>query len=69
LADSNAMAWGMRYDYPLSKRTTLYGGITELRNEAKASFNIIGSGYSSKDVNLVAGADPSSLFLGLSHRF
>lgn len=68
-ADSGAAAWGLRYDYPFSKRTTLYGGVTAIRNDEQSSFNIIGSGYSSKGVALVAGADPRSAFMGVSHRF
>ena len=69
VADADASAWGLRYDYPLSKRTTLYGGVTGISNDGKASYSISGGGGSSAGVVGVAGADPRSLYAGITHSF
>lgn len=68
-ADADATAWGLRYDYPLSKRTTLYGGYTGIDNEAAANFSIAAGGYMSKGLEGPLGADPRSAFVGVAHRF
>lgn len=78
LADANSQAIGVRYDYPLSKRTTVYGGATKIRNDANAGYTISGGGGSSTGQALynptgVAGGgngrDPSSVYVGMTHVF
>lgn len=68
-AEADASAWGMRYDYPLSKRTTLYGGVTGISNEQFATYAISGGGGSSAPIAGAPGADPRSLYAGISHSF
>jgi len=68
-ADADASAWGVRYDYPLSKRTTLYGGVTGISNDKFATYGISGGGGSSAPIAGAAGADPRSIYAGMSHAF
>jgi predicted porin len=69
-ADADSQAIGVRYDYPLSKRTTVYGGITKIRNEANASYTISGGGGSSAGLALSSvGTDPRSMYAGITHVF
>jgi predicted porin len=69
-ANSNSKAIGVRYDYALSKRTTLYGGATKISNQAGAGYTISGGGGSSPGLALSAvGQSPKSVYAGIAHVF
>lgn len=59
-ANRNATGVGLGADYDLSKRTTLYGRFGRVNNENGATFNLD---------NGVNGSSPSSLAVGLRHKF
>lgn len=65
--DADAVTASIRYDYYLSKRTTVYGGFSTVRNEAKARFGIAGAGGA--PMVAVAGDDPRALAMGIRHFF
>lgn len=67
VADADARVLSLRYDYPLSKRTTVYTGAAWLRNEAGARFGINGNTGAALAVD--PGQDPRSLIAGLRHTF
>ncbi|HMA32142.1 MAG TPA: porin, partial [Casimicrobiaceae bacterium] len=56
--------WELTYTYPLSKRTSIYGGYTEIRNDNNAAyvFNI-------NPYPVARGGDPKGLVLGMIHLF
>lgn len=66
-ANGDSKALSVRYDYYLSKRTTIYGGVAKIRNEAGAAFGIAGA--TSAPAPLAAGDDPRSLIVGVRHTF
>jgi len=69
-ANSDSKAIGVRYDYPLSKRTTIYGGATRISNQAAAGYTISGGGGSSPGLALSAvGQSPKSVYAGIAHMF
>ncbi len=68
-ADADALTYGARYDYPLSRRTTVYTGVQFMKNEARANYVIGASGLSSGPVPGAPGDDPHSVYLGVRHRF
>ncbi|MEO7887263.1 MAG: porin [Polaromonas sp.] len=69
-ANADSKAFGIRYDYPLSKRTTLYGGATKISNNANAGYTISGGGGSSAGLALSSvGQSPSSIYAGIAHVF
>ena len=59
-ADKGATGIGLGADYALSKRTTLYGRFGKVNNKNGATFNLD---------NGINGPSPSSLALGLRHKF
>lgn len=67
VANADAKVLSLRYDHPLSKRTTLYTGAAWLRNEAGARFGINGNTGTALGVN--PGEDPRSLIAGVRHTF
>lgn len=71
--DRDAKALSARYDYPLSKRTILYGGVTKIKNDADVYYPIVGaSGSSPVNFPIPAsykGTNPSSVILGIAHFF
>lgn len=67
IVDADAKVASLRYDYPLSKRTTLYTGAAWLRNEAGARYGINGNTGTALAVN--PGEDPRSLIVGMRHAF
>jgi predicted porin len=67
VADANATALGIRYDYNLSKRSMLYAGAATIRNETRSRFGI--NGNTGAALALAAGDDPRSLVLGVRHTF
>jgi predicted porin len=66
-ADADAVTASIRYDYFLSKRTTVYGGFSTVRNDAKARYGIAGAGC--RDHRRAPGADPRAFALGVRHFF
>jgi predicted porin len=69
LSDSggNAATGALRYDYPLSPRTTLYAGAAYLNNGARASFTISGAANAGPTPD--AGASVTSAVVGMKHTF
>jgi predicted porin len=66
-SDGNATTGALRYDYPLSPRTTLYAGAAYLRNRAHASFTISGAAAAGPAAS--AGASVTSAVVGVKHLF
>jgi predicted porin len=66
-SDADAATASIRYDYFVSKRTTVYGGYSMVRNQAKARFGVTGAGGA--PMVAVAGADPRALAIGVRHFF
>lgn len=73
LANADAKALSVRYDYPLSKRTTLYTGAVKVRSESSVYYPIVGASGSSPVAFPIAasfnGKDPSSFIVGIAHMF
>lgn len=68
--DADALAWGVRYDYPLSQRTKVYVGLAGVQNESASSKVVVpGAGSSAPFSISAAGNDQQQLFVGVSHRF
>ncbi|CAE6775323.1 MULTISPECIES: porin [Paraburkholderia] len=70
VADSagNADSFGVRCDYPLSKRTVLYTGAAMIRNGAHANFTVNGAAGGGVSV-AKAGATASSVVAGIMTAF
>ncbi len=70
IADSegNADSYGLRLDYPLSKRTVLYTGAAMVRNGDHAAFTINGAGGGGVPVGK-PGATASSVVAGIMTSF
>lgn len=64
---ANATAYSMRYDYFLSKRTTLYTGVALIRNSKNAAFTT--NGATGAGLATAAGNNVRSIIAGLSHSF
>ena len=56
--------WELTYTYPLSKRTSIYGGWTEIRNDTNANYTFNINSYP-----VARGGDPQGLVLGMIHLF
>ncbi|WP_289173835.1 porin [uncultured Parasutterella sp.] len=67
--DSNAWNISARYDYPLSKRSTIYGGAAYMHNDDNVNYTINGGGGSSSAPDTKIGKSPWTVFVGLSHAF
>jgi len=67
-SDGNADSYGIRLDYPLSKRTVLYTGAAMVRNGAHARFVVNGAAGGGVAV-AAAGATASSLVAGIVTSF
>ncbi len=67
--DGDAWAWGVRYDYPMSKRLTLYTGLTGISNDDQAQYNIGGGGSASPGEPVAFGDDPTVLYAGMTMSF
>jgi predicted porin len=61
---SKADQWELTYTYPLSKRTSIYGGYTMIKNDTNALYTFNINAYAVK-----AGGDPQGLVLGMIHLF
>lgn len=67
--DGDAWAWGVRYDYPMSKRFTIYGGLTGIQNDDQAQYSIGGGGSSSPGEPIAFGDDPLVCYAGMTMHF
>lgn len=67
VAQANATAYSLRYDYNLSRRTMLYVGAARIRNDAAARFGINGNTGSAFAV--ANGEDPRAVIAGVRHGF
>lgn len=67
--DGDAWSWGIRYDYPLSRRTTCYTGVTGIINGEDSQYNIGGGGSSSPGMEVAFGDDPNVLYAGIAVKF
>ncbi len=65
---ADATSYGVMYDYPLSKRSRLYGGYAWVANQRGAAYSV-GSGNNFAIGAASAGADPRALVLGVRHMF
>ncbi|MFM0287942.1 porin [Paraburkholderia megapolitana] len=64
----NATSYLVRYDYALSKRTTLYAGVAGIRNGSDASFSITSTVGPSVPVG-VPGSNVTAGIVGMVHKF
>lgn len=68
--DENAWSFGLRYDYPLSKRTTIYAGYTAVINQKKSSYVVVpGAGSSLPFFADKAGLNAQQIFSGINISF
>jgi predicted porin len=67
IAHANARHYGARYDYYLSKRSNLYAGLVQVRNQRRTSVTI--NGASSPGMSVAPGDDPRAMALGIRHLF
>lgn len=63
-ADTGARQTTLGYDYALSKRTTLYGYVSRIDNQARAAYD-----FAINPLGVAAGERPHVLALGLRHYF
>lgn len=63
-SDTGAVQYTIGYDYPLSKRTSLYGYYSRIRNRANAAYD-----FAINDLSVPAGASPQTVALGLKINF
>jgi len=66
--DSGTKYWTVNYGYDVSKRTTLYAGVVQYKNDAYASYDF----WSNTAIGLTGsslGADPTSFAVGIIHSF
>ena len=62
--DTKARELGLTYAYDLSKRTSAALSYVQIKNGANAAYNLF-----SGNAGLVAGEDPRSLHVTLTHRY
>lgn len=65
--NANASVLSVRYDYFLSKRTTLYAGVAKLRNDANSNFGI--NGATGAALAVANGNSPRAIITGIRHTF
>lgn len=69
-ADADAWSLGLRYDYPLSKRTKVYCGASAVINEDNSDHVVIpGPGSSAPFFSEGTGRGAQQFFAGVSHAF
>ena len=67
---SDAKLLALGYEHPMSKRTTLYGTWAKMTNDSAAAFTLFGAPAVTSNIGGAnAGYDPSSLQVGISHKF
>jgi predicted porin len=64
----NATSYGVRYVYPLSKRTILYAGVTEIANGSAASFTDNSTAAAGVPIG-VPGRNVTAGTIGMAHNF
>jgi predicted porin len=62
--NSSSNQWEVSYTYPLSKRTSLYTGYTQIINKANAAYN-----FSVNSYPIAIGGKPQGFVMGLWHNF
>jgi predicted porin len=69
-ASSDAKLLSLGYEHPMSKRTTLYGTWAKMTNDSGAAVTLFGApGITTNIGGANPGYDPSSLQVGISHKF
>ncbi len=69
-ASSDAKLIALGYEHPMSKRTTLYGTWAKMTNDSAAAITLFGAPAITSNIGGAnAGYDPSSLQVGISHKF
>ncbi|AOJ28631.1 porin [Burkholderia seminalis] len=68
-SDGNADSFGIRYDYPLSKRTIVYAGAAEVRNGDAAAFSLNNAGGPAALAAPKPGQNSNSVVIGMLHLF
>ena len=64
----NATSYGVRYTYPLSKRTILYAGVTEIVNGSAASFTDNSTAAAGVPIG-APGRNVTAGTIGMAHNF
>lgn len=67
--EANAVSYGVRYDYDLSKRTMVYAGFAAVDNGENAQYRLGGGGGSTAGISSPAGENHRTIFAGMTHRF
>ncbi len=67
--DADAWSWSVRYDYPMSKRFTLYGGLTGLVNDDNTRYSIGGGGSASPGLDVDWGNNTWVAYMGMNLHF
>jgi predicted porin len=62
--NSSSNQWEISYTYPLSKRTSLYTGYTQIVNKSAASYN-----FSVNSYPIAIGGKPQGFVMGMWHNF
>ncbi|WP_438391862.1 porin [Caballeronia sp. DA-9] len=65
--NGDSTSYGVRYEYQLSKRSSFYVGIAEVRNRSKASFSVSDAG--GPGIPVAAGQNITSGIAGIIHKF
>jgi predicted porin len=63
-SDTSANMWELTYTYPLSKRTSIYGGYVKIDNSSNSSYS-----FNINTYGVANGGDPGGLVLGMIHLF
>lgn len=67
--DADAYAWTVRYDYPMSRRFTLYAGLTGVVNDDNANYAVSGGGSASTGLEVPYGNNTWVGFAGMTLKF
>lgn len=67
--DADAWSFGTRYDYPFSKRTKVYAGVSGVFNDDNTRYSVEAGPDSSVHFASGYGEDQIQAFVGLNHRF
>lgn len=67
--DADAWSWGIRYDYPMSRTFTLYGGVTGILNDSNSRYSIGGGGSASPGLDVDWGNNTWMTYAGMTMHF
>jgi predicted porin len=67
MAEGHALTYGVSYQHPLSKRTTLYAAYGAVKNDSSTRLPL--NTGSQRVGGAIFGADPSALVAGIRHSF